>query len=210
MRDVAQALTHWLDTMFGGTLPDNKDQPSGTALAVATTFSLGQSIAPSSVLYCAPKRETTIKLLEQHGIPFQREERFVDFLIEQTGAANKHAYVVACESEMCTGHGCGSDLGLEPYYAGVCRSNGYAWDFCKLLHFPAPHLLFFARLKDSDFPKLETSLNTCAKDYRQFWHQRRLSVVLLPAAKARRTSIRLGAAQPNGAITFESLGSVVA
>jgi hypothetical protein len=187
--------------MFGERLPNAKDQSSGTAFAAALTLSLIPKNAHTPVLYGTP-RETARRILEKHGIVIKPEERFVDFLVEDEASETRPGYLVACESEMYADHGCGTSFECEWYGGKWCRSNGYAWDFCKLLHFPAPYLLFVARTSESKFARLEASLSQRAKEYRDLWDKRRLAVILLPTARQGRHGIRLGEGQADGAILF--------
>ena len=80
--------------------------------------------------------------------------------------------------------------------------DGYVWDFCNLLHFSAPHLLFAARLPDSRIGNLEASLKRCAQEYRELWLGRQVSVVLLPSGTKRRSRVRLGRAVSGDDLCF--------
>jgi hypothetical protein len=198
MNDVSVAVARWLDDMFGGRLPN--DPCEGTAFAAAVTWELAPKKARFPLLYCLPHSKRTRQLLDEHGIQFALVERMVDFLVVEQKSQTKHTPLIACESEM-------NDQGVS-YSFDVGPSGpteGYVWDFWKLLHFNAPHLLFIARVPSAEscIPMLEITLNQCAGEYHdELWKGRQLSVVLLPTATRKPQPIRLGAGQPNGEIAF--------
>jgi hypothetical protein len=74
-----------------------------------------------------------------------------------------------------------------------------------LLHFPAPHLLFAARLPDSRICDLEANLGCCAQEYRELWLTRQVSIVLLPRGRKRRSRVRLGCAVNGGDLCVEGM-----
>jgi hypothetical protein len=199
MNALRKTVSHWLDTMFVGLLPD--DQPSGTALAAALTLSFTPGNSKSCILYGAPKTAKTRDLLAAHGIKFEPREWIVDFVVLDCRTATCRMPVVACESEMHTNHGAGYSFG----FCGEYPESGYAWDFCKLLHFPAPRLLFAARLSASRIATLEQSLRQCAMEYRRLWAKRRLSVVLFPSGQTQRSLVRIGEASTHSELRFEDL-----
>ncbi len=200
MDEFQGAVAGWLDRMFEGNLP--YDQPSATAFAGALTFSLATSNADSPVLYCAPKTAATRELLATHEVPFTAREWLVDFVVVDKESATKRIPLVACESEMHANHGVGYSFDI---WDDGYPKDGYVWDFCKLLHFPAPHLLFAARLPVSRFEELEASLRRCAQEYRELWLTRRVSVVLLPSGTKRRSRVRLGRAVNGGELCFDGM-----
>lgn len=206
MNDISAAIINWLDRMFDGCLPGGNDQPSATAFAGALTFSLAPSTTCTPILYCAPHSPLTKHLLADHLISFVSQEWLVDFVVVEQESATKRLPLIACESEMHPSHGVGYSFDIVRDGGGnVYPKDGYVWDFCKLLHFPAPHLLFAAQLPDVYMGRLEDSLRACAREYRSFWENRRLTIVLLPSATRRRSRIRLGAGNAAGELHFENL-----
>jgi hypothetical protein len=206
MNQLKVAIARCLDTMFGGLLPDG--QPSGTALAAALTLELAPADATSRVLYGAPKmaaNKIVKDLLAAHTIAFEPREWIVDFVVMDRRSSTLHIPLVACESEMHSDHGTGYGFETCEYGGKKCLENGYVWDFCKLLHFPAPRLLFTARLPDSKMLALENSLRECAREYCDLWSARCLNAVLFPSGKTRRRLVRIGQASTDGTLCFENL-----
>ena len=126
------------------------------------------------------------------AIPYVHEEVIVDFTVAEPESGTKRFYLVACESEMFDGHGTNYSLDR--------KQHGYTYDFWKLLLFPAPILLFAARVAPSRTLKtieerldnLENSLIACAGDYHRYWLGRRLYAVLLPLRSRKAGSSSLG------------------
>ena len=153
------------------------------------------------------QRKECTKLIAKHSVTVMKIEWMVDFLVVDQESATKRIPLIACESEMHPNHGCG--YSFDPYDKDPkYHKDDYVWDFCKLLHFNAPYLLFIARLSDRNFVTLEESLNQCAREYRELWQNSRLRIVLLPTAIRRRRQIQPGEGKPDGKIAFGSPGCV--
>jgi hypothetical protein len=121
---------------------------------------------------------------------------FVDFVAGDLRAPADLRMLVGCESEMCDDHGTGYSLDDE---------NGYTKDFRQLLRFPAPTILFVARVRTERLSSLEPSLASCAKEFHSEWVPKRLFMVLLPSASTRRDLVRIGIGEPDGSLGFERL-----
>jgi hypothetical protein len=101
--------------------------------------------------------------------------------------------LVGCESEMHENHGTGYSLDDE---------NGYTKDFRQLLRFPAPTLLFAARVRTDRLTGLEASFAACGGDFRDEWTSKQLLLVLIPSASRRLDLVRLGVGEPDGSLRF--------
>lgn len=192
MKLLRHAVGTTLHDRFSDELP--WDQNTGTAFAVDLTARL-TPVAASPILYGRP-RAGAKKLIEEWGHTYIPGEMFVDFVTGDLPAPADLRILVGCESEMCDDHGTGYSLDDE---------NGYAKDFRQLLRFPAPTLLFAARVRTERLSRLEPSLTSCAKDFHSEWSPKRLLIVLLPSASTRRDLVRLGIGKPDGWLHFEQL-----
>jgi hypothetical protein len=196
MNDLRDAVCATLDERFSQELP--WDQNTGTAFAVDLTLRLVPPVT-NPVLYGRP-RAGSKKLIEEWGHKYVPGEMFVDFVAGDLLSSADLRMLVGCESEMHVNHGTGYSLDNE---------NGYTKDFRQLLRFPAPTLLFAARVRTKQLSGLEPSLGSCARDFHDEWSPKRLLMVLLPSAYKRRDLARLGIGEPDGSLRFEPLDLLV-
>ena len=141
MNDLSEKLADLLDRICGGRLPDNR--VDATALAGLLAFSLAPATARLRVLYCSPKKEESTKLIAEHGVPIRKIEWMVDFSVVDEESTTRRISLIACESpEMHPNHGCGYSFDFDDKNLKYHKDD-YVWDFCKLLHFKAPHLSFY-------------------------------------------------------------------
>ena len=199
MNDLRQAVRGVMRDMCYGGLPWN--QKAGTAFGMALTWRLRPQPAQNPVLYGRPTKEESKTLVAGLGIEYVPHEMSVDFVVAEQETPTRRLPLVGCESEMHSNHGVGYSLD---------GANGYTFDFAKVLLFPAPTLLFAARVSTYRLGDLEESLRACAHDYRQFWAGRRLLLVLLPSATKKLEEVRLGAGRENGELAFERLDGLAA
>jgi hypothetical protein len=195
MNDLRVAVCATLHQRFDGGLP--WDQNTGTAFAMDLMSRLTPSVA-NPVFYGRP-RAGSRKLIENWGLTYIPGEMFVDFVAGDLLTPVGLRILIGCESEMHENHGTGYSLDDE---------NGYTKDLRQLLRFPAPTLLFAARVRTERLKRLETSLAQCAVDFHGEWAAKRLLIVLIPSASTRRNLVRLGIGEPNGSLRFEPLDKV--
>ncbi len=189
---LRQAVWETLGERFRNLLP--WDQNTGNAFALDLTVRLAPR-ATNPVLYGRP-RPGSKKHVEGWGIRYVPGEMFVDFVAGDLRTPVDLHMLIGCESEMHPDHGTG---------ASPDANNGYALDFRQLLRFPAPVLLFAARVREKWLSRLENSLISLAERLRDDWSAKRLLVVLLPAGYTQRGLVRLGLGKPGESLRFEPL-----
>ncbi|AMV24213.1 hypothetical protein VT84_07435 [Gemmata sp. SH-PL17] len=189
VEQLRKTVNATLDARFGGGLPWN--QNTGTAFAIDLAARLAPEVA-NPVLYGRP-RAGARALIAEWGLSFVPGEMFVDFVLGDLRSPTALRVLVGCESEMHENHGTGYSLDDE---------NGYTKDFRQLLRFPAPTLLFAARVRTERLPGLEVSLAACAKDFYEEWSTKRVLLVLIPSASRRLDLVRLGIGEIEGAVRF--------
>jgi hypothetical protein len=191
LRNAVRAVTR---KMFGGKLPSSQNQ--GTAFGVALTWELRPQAESNLLFYGKPRKDEAKELIADYGIAYVNKEVGVDFAVARQDSPTKMVPLVGCESEMHSKHGVGYSLDDE---------NGYTFDFWKVLMFQAPLLVFAARVNTARLGDLERSLRLCAQDYRNYWSERRLYVVLLPSASRRLDEVRVAVGKPDGDLVFKRL-----
>jgi hypothetical protein len=197
MDELRAAVLEIFDARFNGTPP--RGQVRGTAFAIALTQALSTTDSHGAVLFGRPHRNVH-SILTDWGLTYEPEEYMVDFSVINSPLPSRITPLVGCESEMYSGHGVNYSFEREGDY----RANGYVFDFRKLLMFRAPTLLFVAMHVPDRIARLEVTLDQCARDYIAEWQGRRLRVVLLPASKWNKYSVRVGVEDGDG-LRFDDL-----
>jgi hypothetical protein len=152
MQDLREIVCATLHDRFNLSLP--WDQNTGTAFAVDLTTRLAPR--PANPVFYGRPRSGSRTLIEEWGLSYIPGEMFVDFVLSDLRTPADLRIIIGCESEMHDNHGTGYTLDDE---------NGYTKDFRQLLRFPAPMLLFAARVRTERLNELEPSLISCAKDF---------------------------------------------
>jgi hypothetical protein len=191
LRNAVRAVSR---KILDSKLPRTQNQ--GTAFGMALAWELRPEAAEGLVLYGKPGKDEAKDLIASQGIEYVNKEVLVDFVVARQESQTKMVPLVGCESEMYVDHGVGYSLDPE---------NGYTFDFWKLLLFPAPFLIFAARVNTAWLDDLEESLRLCAQDYRDYWSARRLYVALLPSTSRKVSEVRLGMGRRDGELIFERL-----
>jgi hypothetical protein len=116
---------------------------------------------------------------------FSPRQLLLDFSIWPTDNSRSDEDVyLTMESEMYSHHRV--DATVDP-------SNGYAYDFFKVLWCPSPRRLFVACVAGkTQRDELERSLNEIAQSNRRFIGKSDLDAVLLPSAQKARGDVRVG------------------
>jgi hypothetical protein len=177
---------------------------SGVAARIVAR--LGRDLAGARrdvVLYGSPKKKETRDALSRWGVDYKPGE----FLSDYTLGHNRGTIfelLIACESEVHPSHGVGSTYQTHP--TGEPR-NGYIWDLRKLLHCPAPNLLFVAWLSDRKFALLRESIEHAARDYFRVWRDKALGIVLVPTASTRRGQTLIGLSRDGMEPRFAPIGA---
>ena len=197
---LKDAVQKWLTKLFDGSLPHN--QPEGTAFAMAVTWEMRPTDGERLRLFGSPNKvkESPSQLriqniLKSNGVKLEWKQWMVDFLVADLQSKTNSLPKVACESEMY------GNFNVE--YV-IDADHGHVFDFCKLLHFCSPHLLFIGRVTHKRLVKLQESLQLCAREYHELWAGRTLSVILLPTSQ-KIDMVHVGVGKRNGAIEFRSL-----
>ena len=195
---------------FGGKLPP-ASQPDTTGFSAILALRLAPSNYKETKLIGAPHSKKTHNLLHGRKVEWTHREWMVDFYVVHQKSSTFDEPLIACESEAWTGFDVEFTFDFINQKKGkktVCEAkNGYLWDFRKLLHFRAPHLLFVARVNrpEDRLPKLEKTLASCAKEYAAVWNDSQLSVVLLPSGHTKKELTRIGTAWDGASLQFENL-----
>lgn len=191
-----------------------RTQPVATYLAIRLVKDLATRLYPKKNIgvYSSPHSSKTKELLKEKKKQvswWEFCEWMVDILAFESVSATKELPLVACESEVFCAHGTGYSFDIEPTTRKPI--NGYVWDFCKLLHFNSPELLFVARVNRNEkastdvherLDQLQQTLADCAEEYKDLWYDRRIWVVLLPSSQES-SQIRIGAAEAGSPLRFE-------
>jgi hypothetical protein len=191
-------------------------QPQATALSVLLMCELAHKMGCGQreklILTGSPHSKDTKSCVEpfaaKYNIDWVDREFIIDFFLERRGYELILEPLVACESEVHGGHGVDYNFNFD-FKSSRHRKdpvNGYVWDFRKLLLFPAPNLMFIARVNrfDKQMSKLQETLKACAHDYKHFWCGRKLLIVLLPTAKRQKEHACVGIGL-DGELGFRSL-----
>ena len=205
MDELRSAVRRVLNRAFAGSLPDNQPQVTAFSMLLALEFG-GRFTSTSPVLVGAPKKEKTKQIIQSQDMRYEHMERMVDFLLVDRQSETLDLPVLTCESEACGDHSPYYGFSLAPNWKGKLEpANGYVWDFRKMLHFRAPHLLFVGRAVKNRHDKLKETLVQCAREYRTVWTGSHLHVVLLPCGRTERRRVQLGKAFGDQELTFKPL-----
>jgi hypothetical protein len=185
-------------------------QPDATAFAMLLTCRLA-CLQPTEnhLLVGAPKSKQSLPLIKhfirQLRIKPAPMELMVDFLVARCETDTRQIPITACESEVHQSFGV--DYNFDKM-KGKQPRNGYVWDFRKLLFFQAERRLFIARFNKplQQLSTLKKTLQDCARDYRRFWNNSELFIVLLPSGKTQKEDFASIAVGRNAdGLTFENV-----
>ncbi len=199
-------------------------QPFTTAFSILVAAAVSKELTAKPVIvYAAPHSGHTTGLLKKHifssknwsevrasrkGVRHFHSEWMVDITCVEPESKKKETPILAVESEACVNH--------DTKY--TFAQTGYAWDFCKLVHFNCPRLLFVAAVNRSQsdrrspshrrLDELGESLEACRADYAGVLDNRSVGLILLPSTSRDAAFGRVGVSNGGRPFVFESLPSL--